>query len=157
MDTWTRANFKLSIAALGMSLLAACSSDCTDIANRIIITEWPGVLPKKLTLYRFKKDSNFTALLQKDDSRTGLIETHFYNDDRSVLYLTLGAYNELPTNFDYKLIVDDDEYRISKILPGRAGSGCRIPAGKANQCDLEFDDALNFSYRCRVPAALKDR
>lgn len=138
----------LLIAIFATLMLSACSNRCVEVSNHIIISGWNGNIPKKVILYQYKKDSNFSTAVQKTDSDHDPVIIKIGKNSPSILNLDFKTYSALRVDYDYKLIVDDSEYRISKIVAGRSGAGCRIPSGKANQCNLIFDNALSFEASC---------
>lgn len=63
------------------AIFAISIPSCTNVSRRVMISAWSGNIPKQVILYRYKKNSNFSALLQKTDSSLDRVPVPWGADD----------------------------------------------------------------------------
>ena len=133
-------------------VMASCYSEkCLFVKNEFTIDNWNGSAPKHGVLYRYKKGSNFSVLEQKN-------EDDFYAEISSpdlgyppYLIVRFTGYKKLPTNADYKLVLDNKiQYRFYGLKPGYVEQACLFSGGKVNQCDIN-NGMLSATSSCGEP------
>jgi hypothetical protein len=151
-----RANFLVFTTPIFITILsiAGCAfapEKCKTIQNRVVILDWDDNIPKSAILYRYRKDSNFKDLQQVSVNNFQATIDSSKKNKTPTLLLKFLDYSGFALDSDYKLIVDNKiEYKISDIEPGDLAKGCGIPAGKVNQCKINYNNSFSFQKKCSV-------
>ena len=94
-------------------IFISCETKYTEAGapNSISIEKWGNLLPKKVSLMQFEKNTNFSEIEKKDT--VFIIDT--INVSKGDINIKFNDFSEFPQEKDFILTIDAIKYKLSEI------------------------------------------